>query len=290
MALLGNSRLRGFALQDLLAVISVAVLLSGILSVWSGAFAKKRDAVLCLTNGRQMMRAFALYAQDHKSLLPPNEETPFPGHSWFASASGSSAELLNPLLTGDPKVNLLAPFASDLKIWKCPADPAFLYFQGKRVRTVRSVAMNMAVGTVCRPWPNGHSGAPELPQDGPWLDGQHTHARGTVFRTFGRESDFVQPAATLVFIDEHPPSMNEGSFGTPGYNPEKPTSTVIRWVDFPAIYHGSAGGVTFADGHAEIHRWRNLRFPAAILPSDAVRQQQREDWEWLGTHVTQPLR
>lgn len=283
------SRSLGFALLDLLAVTSVALLLTGILTVWSGLFAQKRNSVFCLANGRQMMRAFALYAQDHDGLLPPNEQTPFPGHSWFAASSGSSAELLNPLLAGDPHINLLARFASDLKIWKCPADPATIVSQGKRIRTARSVAMNGAVGTVCSQWPDGHSGAPELAQHGPWLDGMNSHSRGETFRTFGRESDFVQSAVTLVFVDEHPPSMNEGSFNTPGYDTQERRSTV-RWVDFPATYHGSAGGVTFADGHAEIHRWRDLRFPATSLPSDAVLQRQRKDWEWLGTHVTQPLR
>ena len=236
------------------------------------------------------MQAFALYSHDYDGLLPPNEEATVPGHSWFAASSGSPAELSNPLIAADPRINLLAPYAGDPKIWKCPADPAFIPFQGKRVRTVRSVAMSGAVGTVCNPWPAGHAGAPVLPNHGPWLDGAYSHRRGTKFRTFGRQSEFVQPDATIVFLDEHPPSLNDGSFGTPGYSPENPNLSTVRWVDYPAIYHGAAGGVTFSDGHAELRRWRNLRFPAVNLPSSAVLQQQRKDWEWLGTHVTQPLR
>ncbi|HEV2352958.1 MAG TPA: hypothetical protein VGR89_01840, partial [Puia sp.] len=30
-------------------------------------------------------------------------------------------------------------------------------------------------------------------------------------------------------------------------------------VDFPASYHNSAGGLNFADGHSEIHKWRDPR-------------------------------
>jgi prepilin-type processing-associated H-X9-DG protein len=33
------------------------------------------------------------------------------------------------------------------------------------------------------------------------------------------------------------------------------------FVDFPASYHNSAGGLTFADGHSEIKKWRS---PAII--------------------------
>jgi prepilin-type processing-associated H-X9-DG protein len=29
--------------------------------------------------------------------------------------------------------------------------------------------------------------------------------------------------------------------------------------DLPASYHGNAGGLSFTDGHAEIHRWRDPR-------------------------------
>ena len=198
--------------------------------------------------------------------------------------------IYNPLLAGNPQVNLLAAYASGPEIWKCPADKSFNVIGGKRVRTVRSVAMSCAVGTVCRSWPAGHTGAPDLPTHGSWLDGNYSHRRGTKFRTFGRQSDFVQPAATIVFVEEHPPSLNDGSFGTPGYSPEFPNLSSPRWVDYPAIYHNGAGAVTFADGHAELRRWRALRYPAANLPSSTVTPQQRKDWEWLGMHVTQPLR
>jgi prepilin-type processing-associated H-X9-DG protein len=30
-------------------------------------------------------------------------------------------------------------------------------------------------------------------------------------------------------------------------------------VDYPASYHNGAGGVAFADGHSDIHKWRDER-------------------------------
>jgi prepilin-type processing-associated H-X9-DG protein len=61
----------------------------------------------------------------------------------------------------------------------------------------------------------------------------------------------------------------------------------------PAGYHGGSGGITFADGHAEIHRWRTPE----VLRSQQIGNQSRK-WEfmpvaasnqdllWLRNHAT----
>ena len=35
--------------------------------------------------------------------------------------------------------------------------------------------------------------------------------------------------------------------------------TAIRIIDYPASYHDGAAGITFMDGHAEIHKWLDPR-------------------------------
>ena len=36
------------------------------------------------------------------------------------------------------------------------------------------------------------------------------------------------------------------------------------WInDWPAAYHGGASGISFADGHAEGHKWQFLGVPQA---------------------------
>ena len=283
---------RGFALRDFLATMSVAGLLGIPFAAWLGILGKGRDDIACLTNGRQMMRAFALYAQEYDRLLAGNEDDSGApqGHTWFSGNVRALPYVTNQFVAGDPRVNQLAPYVTDLKVWKCPADPATVLVGGLRVPTVRSVAVNGAVGTVCSGFPGGHTEAARLATHGPWLDGAHGHTRGSKFRTFGRDSDFVFPAGTFVFIDEDFNSINDGHFGHPGYAPQNPTLSSARWVDYPAVFHGQAGGVTFADGHAEIRRWRALRYPLTGLPSSAVSAAQRPDWEWLGIRSTQALR
>ena len=277
---------RGFTLRDLLAIISVASLLALLFPMWGEVLSNRRDEIVCLANGRQIMHAFAVYAEDHGGLLPPNEDVMTRGHNWIGDAGPTADQAL----MSDPDVNLLAPYVPDARVWRCPADTGTFRLQGRRLSTVRSVSMNTAVGTYCSLFPATHSGPPILASHGAWLDGAHGHVRGSKFRTFGRKGDFVLPDQTFVFIDELTPSINDGVFGQPGYSAANPTLSTIRWVDFPGVYHSGGAGITFADGHVEIHKWRTLGFPRTALPGPVVTPTQRPDWEWLATHTTQPLR
>ena len=58
------------------------------------------------------------------------------------------------------------------------------------------------------------------------------------------------PANLWVLIDEHPDYINDAAFAVR----MDPNS---GWIDFPATSHGGASGIAFADGHSEIHKWRN---------------------------------
>jgi prepilin-type processing-associated H-X9-DG protein len=64
-----------------------------------------------------------------------------------------------------------------------------------------------------------------------------------------------------VFIDEHPDSINNSDMAvkcdTIGAN--------AQFIDYPASYHNGAGGLSFADGHAEIRKWLDPRTKPPIL-------------------------
>ena len=74
---------------------------------------------------------------------------------------------------------------------------------------------------------------------------------GTAGKTkvFRQISHITKPSETWVTIDENPASINDGWFVV---DPGRTT-----WVDIPATYHNNAGGLAFADGHAEIKKWRD---------------------------------
>jgi prepilin-type processing-associated H-X9-DG protein len=74
-------------------------------------------------------------------------------------------------------------------------------------------------------------------------------------------ADLANPGASqiFVFIDEREDAINWGNFlaEMSGFKP--PNAAAFQIVDYPASYHGKAGGLSFADGHSEIHRWADER-------------------------------
>ena len=58
----------------------------------------------------------------------------------------------------------------------------------------------------------------------------------------------------------------------------------ILWVDVPASYHNNACGFSFADGHAEIKKWRDgnsLQPVLRVNPSAGNQKPAPEDVPWL---------
>jgi prepilin-type processing-associated H-X9-DG protein len=133
----------------------------------------------------------------------------------------------------------LSPYlANSIDVYKCPADhylaPAQSGFGG--FGRVRSYSMNAFFG------PYSTS-----PTD-PWNSGANEFC--TTYRQWLKLSTVPRPSNYFVTIDEHPDSINDGYF----LNNPNPAG-VNDWDDLPASYHNGAGGLAFADGHSEIHKW-----------------------------------
>jgi prepilin-type processing-associated H-X9-DG protein len=114
--------------------------------------------------------------------------------------------------------------------------------------------MSQAVG----PASNGKSQDPGHNPVGWWLPGKYS---GGNWRVYLKESDLGSPSPSdlWVFIDEHPNSIQDAAFAF--QMPLNPISTVF--IDVPSKAHNNACGFSFADGHAEIHKWLK---PGAIKP------------------------
>jgi prepilin-type processing-associated H-X9-DG protein len=67
------------------------------------------------------------------------------------------------------------------------------------------------------------------------------------------------PGYMFVFLDEREDSINDGCFMS---DPD----TLYQVVDWPASYHNNAGGFSFADGHSEIHRWKDPQTMPVLHP------------------------
>ena len=91
---------------------------------------------------------------------------------------------------------------------------------------------------------------------------------------------------TFVILDENSLSINDGFFVVDMHKYPHPAWREI--VDWPAAYHGGAGGLSFADGHSEIHKWHDSHILNANSLSVIVitKSPGSPDVFWLQDHST----
>jgi prepilin-type processing-associated H-X9-DG protein len=89
-------------------------------------------------------------------------------------------------------------------------------------------------------------------------------------------------------IDEHPDSINYGDFAV-AMNDGIPDSQIYM-IDVPASNHGGAGGLSFADGHAETHMWKDARTKQRItgifMSSSVQPTPGNVDMKYLSDHAS----
>jgi len=256
-----SRRVAGFTLIELLVVIAIIAILAALLLPSLVRAKQKAQGVQCMSNHRQLTLAWRLYAEDNHDLLVyasglvaldgstpvlPAGASPLNQYAWSLSNIDFDP---NNRYNWDPTLDMMKrplwPYAKQTGIYKCPADHSTITVNGVINPRIRTMSMNLYVGGF-------------LGTDGGWPFATN-YMIYTKLSQFGGSSS--APAdKVFVFLDMREDSVNWGNFmiDMSGYSPAQP-SLYSFTTDLPGMYHDLACGFSFADGHAEMKRWRDPR-------------------------------
>lgn len=252
-----------FTSTDLLVALAVLMLIGAI--EWK-ALANGRGqsrTAICLANLHVFGRATTQYAGDHNGYLPPNSDQGN-AYAWALGSMNNASDATNTAKLVGRTNSALGIYVGHAEFYRCPEDTSM----ASNVPRIRSYSLSQAVGTI-----DGIK-----PVDAPWLDGNHTHTANHPWRTYATLDSIVapDPAHLFWFIDEDADSINDAGIAvamTDGAN--------TQMIDWPATRHAFAGGISFADEHAEMHRWADPRTPVRNHIVTRVTQPYNADITWL---------
>jgi prepilin-type processing-associated H-X9-DG protein len=185
-----------------------------------------------MSNTKQLLTAWTLYAGDSGDVLPDNISGLDASYGGWVdglmSTTSPYPENTNYVLMMKGQ---LGPDTKNPAIYRCPSDQsADPSLHGPRVR---SYSMNFAVGD------KSSNGMQQATYEDYWPN-------------FFKLSDFRMASETFVFLDEHPDSINDGLFLVTDVD-----GGTTTWNDFPSSYHSGGANFSFADGHAATHHWQD---------------------------------
>jgi prepilin-type N-terminal cleavage/methylation domain-containing protein/prepilin-type processing-associated H-X9-DG protein len=274
-------RERGFTLIELLVVIAIIAILAALLLPALSQSKVRAQGISCLSNMKQLQLGSILYGGDNNDSLPGNG----PGGSvgiapnapnWVAGAfaslyegqtgdspAGASTNIFflgvigdnDPSGSGLQLTGSIGPYAKNAGVYHCPAD-----------HTLDPVSKQQRVRSCSENCYMGNTTASDI------------NTSFTVFKKYSQFSSKLSASDAFVYLDENPLSLDDGFFLL--IESVNPNDLSLN-ENHPAVNHGTSTSFSFADGHAELHKWNNA-FLSINLNAGAA----SSDNLWLTSHAS----
>jgi prepilin-type N-terminal cleavage/methylation domain-containing protein len=274
---------RGFTLIELLVVIAIIAILAALLLPALARAKAKAQGIQCMNNHRQLCFAWRMYTDDNgDKLLYSSGASPAYNPDVPSWCSGTMDYSGGNRSNWDPSFDIMRspmwPYCGKTyAIFKCPSDKSYVVNGGINKPRVRSMVMNV--------WLGGLNGGTTsiMPMD-PYI----------LYLKYSQLA-IPGPDRIFVFTDEREDANSWANFcvDMEGYAPPSPGA--YKMYDMPASYHANSGGLSFADGHSELHKWLDPRTMPPIVEHGNIWNGQvgfasanNKDIGWLQDHATRP--
>jgi len=228
---------RAFTLIELLVVIAIIAILAAMLLPALSKAKLKATLTTCRSNQKQIVTAVLMYAGDYQEAIMASRDSlgnALNGGGYYIASdlpAGTQLDVAERQTLIQLQTSPVSPFVGKvMKVFHCPGDLRY---------------KKLTVG-------NGWAYATYSKADG--MNGGGWHGQKP-YQKFG---SVKAPAMAMVFLEEADPR---------GYNNGTWVMDQTGWVDPFAIFHGTVSTFSFADGHAESHKWTDAQTIKAAMDS-----------------------